>query len=153
GSTSGPGLLIQNIAGAVEVTDGVYNDNAEQGISITNADSATIAGPMASGNTTGLLVSNVGPVEIVGGTYFQNGAGVLVVDVDSVSVSNTNVSDNPLDGLRAQNLAGAVSVADSTFNLNGVAGVRVLNADSVSLSNVTANGNDSNGVVAAGIIG
>ncbi|MFN3257386.1 MAG: beta strand repeat-containing protein [Ilumatobacter sp.] len=107
---------------AVTVSGGSYSRNGGQGVVVSTATGLTRAGGFsANANAeSGLLLSNVGDVEVLAGTVVDDtdAVGVSITTSGSVKVTNTTVTDSAQTGLR---VAGAtdVTVTGSTFDRNG----------------------------------
>ena len=153
------GLSIRNAAGDVQVTNGSYNENGEEGVHIQGATSINFADVNATGNGTGTYV--------IGATSFtdtdSNFSNNLVYGLELASIANdvtltrTIANDNDFSGLRAVNVEGNLTVNGGTFNDNVLNGLRANNVEgTITLQQeaggqpTVANENDSNGIQISG---
>lgn len=141
------GLLV-NASGTVDLYRVEAKENRLIGVTITAAGNVTIAESNFTDNRGFTCSLNWCPE----GSITYHGYGLQVTTPGLIQVTGTNVSDNNLFGA---SLNGAlVTVANSTFNNNGMGNGLIINAtDNVTLTNVIALNNGGNGVDVTGVCG
>jgi hypothetical protein len=151
GSNGDAGALLYNHdllgSGGVQVTDGLFNANGDNGIYVYGEDTITLTNTDATNNGfDGADLINYegsGNVSVNGGDFSNNDdAGLYVDSAGDVTIASVVANDNNNGAIIFTEYgSGSVMVSGSVFNDNTWTGVQVTSSGNVTLDNVEASGN------------